>query len=64
LPHPLAYKAFDKIVIPYFGKIFGTYYSLTRGPSGQQFKEAIYQLSMPMPDNGRKVKGIKQKVEA
>lgn len=65
LPHPLAYKAFDKVVIPYFGKIFGAYYGLTRGASGQQFKEAVYQLSMPMPDNGRKVKGkTKQKIEA
>ena len=65
LPHPLAYKAFDKVVIPYFGKIFGAYYGLTRGASGQQFKEAVYQLSMPMADNGRKVKGkAKQKAEA
>jgi radical SAM superfamily enzyme YgiQ (UPF0313 family) len=57
LPNPVAYKAFDKIVIPYIGKILGAYYSLTRGDSSQQFKQAVYQLSMPMPDNGRKVKG-------
>lgn len=61
LPHPLAYKAFDKVVIPYFGKIFGAYYGLTRGAQGQQFKEAVYQLSMPMADNGRKVKGKAKK---
>lgn len=64
LPHPLAYKAVDKVFIPYLGKILGAYYGLTRGSSGQQFKEAVYQLSLPMPDNGRKVKGkVKQKVE-
>jgi radical SAM superfamily enzyme YgiQ (UPF0313 family) len=63
LSNPMLYKTFDKVVIPYFGKILGAYYGLTRGSSGTQFKEAVYQLSMPMPDNGRKVKG-KVKVKA
>jgi hypothetical protein len=58
LPGNVAYKAFDKVVIPYIGKIFGAYYGLTRGAQGEQFKQAIYQLSMPLPENGRKVKGI------
>jgi radical SAM superfamily enzyme YgiQ (UPF0313 family) len=48
LPSPMLYNAFDKILIPYFGKIFGTYYGLTRGARGEQFKQAVYQLSMPM----------------
>ncbi len=60
LNNPMLYKTFDKVVIPYFGKVLGAYYGLTRGASGQQFKQAVYQLSMPLPDNGRKVKG-KQK---
>jgi radical SAM superfamily enzyme YgiQ (UPF0313 family) len=63
LSNPMLYKTFDKVVIPYFGKILGAYYGLTRGSSGEQFKQAVYQLSMPMPDNGRKVKG-KVKVKA
>jgi hypothetical protein len=59
----MLYNAFDKVVIPYFGKIFGAYYGLTRGAQGEQFKQAVYQLSMPMADNGRRVKGkIKTKV--
>ncbi len=63
LPNPMIYKTFDKFVIPYFGKILGTYYGLTRGSNGEQFKQAVYQLSLPLPDNGRKVKG-KVKVDA
>ncbi|MCW3999528.1 MAG: B12-binding domain-containing radical SAM protein [Candidatus Bathyarchaeota archaeon] len=63
LPNPMVYKTFDKFLIPYFGKILGTYYGLTRGSSGEQFKQAVYQLSLPLPDNGRKVKG-KAKAEA
>jgi hypothetical protein len=57
LPNSMLYNVFDKFLIPYFGKVFGTYYGLTRGPRGEQFKQAVYQLSMPMADNGRKVKG-------
>lgn len=57
LPNPMLYKTFDKVVIPYFGKVLGAYYGLTRRSSGEQFKQAVWQLSMPMPDNGRKVKG-------
>lgn len=57
IPNPMVYKTFDKVIIPSFGKILGAYYGLTRGSSGDQFKQAVYQLSMPMPDNGRKVKG-------
>jgi radical SAM superfamily enzyme YgiQ (UPF0313 family) len=56
LPSPMLYNAFDKILIPYFGKIFGTYYGLTRGSRGEQFKQAVYQLSMPMAENDRRVK--------
>ncbi len=63
IPNPMVYKTFDKFIIPSFGKILGAYYGLTRGDSGEQFKQAVYQLSMPMPDNGRKVKGkVKTKV--
>lgn len=57
IPNQMLYKTFDKVLIPYFGKILGAYYGLTRGGSGEQFKQAVWQLSMPMPDNGRKVKG-------
>ncbi|MFA7398297.1 MAG: radical SAM protein, partial [Candidatus Bathyarchaeia archaeon] len=56
LNSPVAYKAFDKIVIPYFGKILGAYYGLTRGASGEQFKQAVYQLSMPVFNDDRKNK--------
>ena len=34
----------------YFGKILGTYYGLTRRNNGEQFKQAVWQLSMPMPE--------------
>jgi hypothetical protein len=57
LPNPIAYNAFDKVIIPYVGKLLGVYYALTRGTSSQQFRQAVYQLSMPMPDNHRQVKG-------
>lgn len=57
LPNPIAYKAFDKVIIPYIGKILGVYYALTRGASSQQFRQAVYQLSMPMPDTARKPVG-------
>jgi radical SAM superfamily enzyme YgiQ (UPF0313 family) len=58
LPNPFIYKTFDKVLIPYFGRLLGTYYALTRRGQAAQFKQAVYQLSMPMPDNGRKVKDI------
>ncbi|MCL1966170.1 MAG: B12-binding domain-containing radical SAM protein [Candidatus Bathyarchaeota archaeon] len=58
LHNPFIYKTFDKILIPYFGRILGAYYALTRRGQADQFKEAVYRLSLPMPDNGRKVKGI------
>jgi radical SAM superfamily enzyme YgiQ (UPF0313 family) len=64
LRSPFLYRTFDRVLIPYFGKLLGAYYGLTRGSTGDQFKKAVYQLSLPMPDNGRKVKGIKQKAEA
>ena len=57
LPNPMIYKTFDKILIPSFGKILGSYYGFTRGSTGEQFKQAVFQLSMPLPENGRKVKG-------
>lgn len=44
LNNPLLYKAFDDVVIPYFGKVAGFYYGLTRG---EQLKQAFYTLSMP-----------------
>jgi hypothetical protein len=53
----MLYNTFDKFIIPYFGKILGAYYGLTRGSSGEQYKQPVYQLSLPMPDNGRRVKG-------
>jgi len=57
LPNPFLYRTFDRVFIPYFGKLLGAYYGLTRRGSGEQFKQAVYQLSMPMPDNGRRTKG-------
>ena len=57
LHNPLLYQLFDRVLIPYFGKLLGTYYGLTRRGTGDQFKQAVYQLSLPMPDNGRKTKG-------
>ena len=65
LHSPFLCKTFDKVLIPYFGKLLGLYYTLTRRGQADQFKQAVYQLSMPMPDNGRKVKGkikTKQKI--
>ncbi len=46
LPNPLLYKAFDQIIIPYFGKIAGFYYGWTRGA---QLKQAFWTLSMATP---------------
>ena len=53
MPNPLIYKAFDNLIIPYFGKILGTYYGLTRGEKSEQLKQAVWQLSMPMPESRR-----------
>jgi radical SAM superfamily enzyme YgiQ (UPF0313 family) len=50
IPNPLLYKTFDNFIIPYFGKILGTYYGLTRGEKSEQLKQAVWQLSMPMPE--------------
>jgi radical SAM superfamily enzyme YgiQ (UPF0313 family) len=47
LPNPLLYKTFDNFIIPYFGKILGTYYGLTRGEKSDQLRQAVWQLSMP-----------------
>jgi hypothetical protein len=52
LNSPLLYKTFDQVLIPYFGKIAGFYYGLTRG---QQLKQAFWTLSMPQQIN-RKVR--------
>ena len=60
MPNPLIYKAFDNLIIPYFGKILGTYYGLTRGEKSEQLKQAVWQLSMPMPESRRRK--IKDKV--
>ena len=49
LTNPLVYKTFDQVLIPYFGKIAGFYYSLTRGDKGEQLKQAFWTLSMPQP---------------
>jgi radical SAM superfamily enzyme YgiQ (UPF0313 family) len=51
LPNPLIYKTFDQVIIPYFGKILGAYYGLTRGGRSEQFKRAVWQLSLPMPES-------------
>jgi radical SAM superfamily enzyme YgiQ (UPF0313 family) len=57
LSNPLIYKTFDNFIIPYFGKILGTYYGLTRGEKSEQLKQAVWQLSMPMPEaTKRKIK--------
>jgi hypothetical protein len=63
LRNPLLYQAFDRILIPYFGKLLGAYYSITRRGTGDQFKKAVYQLSLPMP-NDRKNSGRKIKTKA
>jgi radical SAM superfamily enzyme YgiQ (UPF0313 family) len=47
LPNPLVYKTFDQVLIPYFGKILGAYYGLTRGEKSEQLKRAVWSLSMP-----------------
>ncbi len=53
IPNPLLYKTFDSFIIPYFGKILGTYYGLTRGEKSEQLKQAVWQLSMPMPESAK-----------
>ena len=55
LPNPLIYKTFDQVIIPYFGKILGAYYGLTRGEKSEQLKRAVWTLSMP-ESNQRKSK--------
>jgi radical SAM superfamily enzyme YgiQ (UPF0313 family) len=47
LNNPFIYKTFDQILIPYFGKILGAYYGLTRGEKSEQLKRAVWTLSMP-----------------
>jgi radical SAM superfamily enzyme YgiQ (UPF0313 family) len=54
LPNPFIYKTFDNFIIPYFGKILGTYYGLTRGEKSEQLKQAVWQLSMPMPESAKR----------
>jgi radical SAM superfamily enzyme YgiQ (UPF0313 family) len=44
--NPLVYNAVNKIVIPYFGRVMGFYYGLTRG---EQLKQAFWTLSMVQP---------------
>ncbi len=44
--NPILYKAVDRIVIPYAGRIAGFYYGWTRG---EQLKQAIWTLSMSQP---------------
>jgi radical SAM superfamily enzyme YgiQ (UPF0313 family) len=41
--NPVLYDAINKILIPYFGRIMGIYYGLTRG---EQLKQAFWSLSM------------------
>ncbi len=60
ISNPLLYKTFDNFIIPYFGKILGTYYGLTRGEKSEQLKQAVWQLSMPMPEPTKRQ--IKDKV--
>jgi radical SAM superfamily enzyme YgiQ (UPF0313 family) len=57
LTNPLLYKTFDQLLIPYFGKILGAYYGLTRGEKSEQLKQAVWTLSMPISEsNQRKMK--------
>jgi len=44
--NPILYDAVNKVVIPYFGRIMGIYYGLTRG---EQLKQAFWTLSMVQP---------------
>jgi radical SAM superfamily enzyme YgiQ (UPF0313 family) len=60
LANPLIYKTFDQVLIPYFGKILGAYYGLTRGEKSEQLKQAVWSLSMPMPES--KQRKMKNKV--
>jgi radical SAM superfamily enzyme YgiQ (UPF0313 family) len=54
IQNPFVYKTFDSFIIPYFGKILGTYYGLTRGEKSEQLKQAVWQLSMPMPESAKR----------
>ena len=54
ITNPLLYKTFDNFLIPYFGKILGTYYGLTRRNNGEQFKQAVWQLSMPIAESSKR----------
>jgi radical SAM superfamily enzyme YgiQ (UPF0313 family) len=57
LTNPFIYKTFDQVIIPYFGKILGAYYGLTRGEKSEQLKKAVWTLSMPISEsNQRKMK--------
>ncbi|MCW3994866.1 MAG: B12-binding domain-containing radical SAM protein [Candidatus Bathyarchaeota archaeon] len=56
LSNPLLYKTFDNFIIPYFGKILGVYYGLTRGEKSEQLKQAVWTLSLPMPEAKSKSK--------
>ena len=51
LTNPLLYKTFDQVLIPYFGKILGAYYGLTRGEKSEQLKQAVWTLSMPISES-------------
>jgi radical SAM superfamily enzyme YgiQ (UPF0313 family) len=54
LPNPLIYKTVDNFIIPYFGKILGTYYGLTRGEKSEQLKQAFWHLSLPMHETEKR----------
>lgn len=60
LNNPLLYKTFDNFLIPYFGKILGAYYGLTRGEKSEQLKQAVWTLSMPVHESEKRQ--IKSKV--
>ena len=47
--NPILYGAMNKIIIPYFGRIAGFYYGLTRGERGEPLKQAFWTLSMTQP---------------
>ncbi len=51
LTNPVLYKTFDQVLIPYFGKILGAYYGLTRGEKSEQLKQAVWTLSMPISES-------------
>jgi radical SAM superfamily enzyme YgiQ (UPF0313 family) len=60
LTNPLLYKTFDQVLIPYFGKILGAYYGLTRGEKSEQLKQAVWTLSLPISES--KQRKMKNKV--